>query len=139
MPKSAEAVTLLAGVLLAGAAIASADELAAHLRDPVGDRMPRQTVTPAYPAHALDERLEGEVQVCFHVDREGQTSRIAVRRSSHRIFEQPAIAAVRASSYTPLQDDEVLPAIKTCRTFRFRLSPVAIEDPGDASSSVDEP
>lgn len=120
--------------------VASAEEDVAltHLLDPAAERVPLQTVVPVYPKRALQDRLQGDVEVCFDVDREGRTSRIAVRRSSHRIFEKPAIQAVKASSYTPLPDDKVMTGIKTCRTFRFRLDPVAIEDPsevlGDAES-----
>jgi TonB family protein len=108
-----------------------------HLLDPAGDRVPLQTVVPVYPQRALKERVQGDVEVCFNVDREGRTSRIAVRNSSHSVFEKPAINAVRASSYLPLEDHEILSGIKTCRTFRFRLDPVAIEDPGDASAGVE--
>ena len=65
--------------------------------------------------------LEGDVQVCFNVDREGRPYRIAVRTSTNRVFEKPAIRAIRASRYQPLPDSQPVPAIKTCRTFRFRL------------------
>ncbi len=88
------------------------------------ERTPLQTVVPQYPEDALRDRLEGEVQVCYHVDRRGRPYRIAVRKSTHRIFERPAIHAVRASSWAPLAKDEDLPAIKACRSFFFRLMPV---------------
>jgi TonB family protein len=108
-----------------------------HLLDPGGERVPLQTVVPIYPEKALRERLQGNVEVCFHVDRDGQPSRIAVRRSSHRIFEKPAMQAVRESSYRPLRDNEVLSNIKTCRKFRFQLDPVAIEDAPLSSGDSD--
>lgn len=113
--------------------VASAEEDTAltHLLDPAAERVPLHTVVPVYPKRALQDRIQGDVEVCFHVDREGRTSRIAVRRSSHRMFEKPAIQAVKASSYQPLSEDEVMSGIKTCRTFRFRLDPVAIEDPSE--------
>lgn len=117
-------------LLVAAAAVAAdEEEEIAHLLDPGGDRVPLHTVVPVYPERAIKERLQGDVEVCFQVDREGRTSRIAVRTSSHRLFEKPAIQAARASSYRPLEDHELLSSIKTCRTFRFRLDPVAIEDP----------
>lgn len=124
-------------VLLAlGAAAAAEDDADInHLLDPAGERIPLQTVVPVYPKRALQDRLQGDVEVCFDVDREGRTSRIAVRHSSHRLFEKPAIQAVRASSYVPAKDHQVLSGIKTCRIFRFRLDPVAIEDPGEAEES----
>ena len=123
------------GLLLAGIALmliaAAADEDAnvMHLTDDSTDRKPLQTMVPTYPEKARRERLTGEVEVCFNVDREGRTSRVAVRRSSHRVFEKPAILAVRSSTYQPLPDGRKLSGIKTCRTFRFQLTPVAIEQP----------
>lgn len=87
------------------------------------ERVPLQTVVPVYPEAARRDRLEGEVELCFDVDRDGRPFRIAVRHSTHRVFERPAIAAVRASTYVPLKPDEPLPNIKTCRTFRFTLEP----------------
>lgn len=101
-----------------------------------GERTPLHTVVPMYPERALRERLEGIVEVCFNVDREGRTSRIGVRYSSHRVFEKPSILAVRRSSYRPLDEGQTLSGIKTCRTFRFLLDPVAIEDPSGASGDV---
>ena len=120
--------------LLIMAALVYADATAPEVQDDAAERQPLQTVVPVYPERALRERLQGEVEVCFNVDREGRTSRIAVRSSSNRIFERPAILAVRASSYMPLAADKTLPNIKTCRTFRFRLDSVAITDPSDESS-----
>jgi TonB family protein len=92
-----------------------------HLEDGGHERIPLHTVAPAYPAIARRDRVEGEVQVCFKVDREGRPYRIAVRTSTNRIFEKPSIRAIRASRYQPLPEDQAVPAIKTCRTFRFRL------------------
>jgi TonB family protein len=104
-----------------------------HLLDPAGERKPLQTVVPVYPERALTDRVQGDVQVCFNIDREGRTSRISVRNSSHRMFEKPSVLAVRASSYVPLAENKIMSGIKTCRIFRFRLDPVAIEDPIDLS------
>jgi protein TonB len=128
---------VLALLVSAPPALAQEDAEITHLLDPGGDRVPLQTIVPVYPERALRDRLQGEVEVCFYVDREGQTSRIAVRRSSNRIFEKPAIQAVRASSYKPLEDNEILSYVKTCRTFRFRLDPVAIEDPPPRSDGTE--
>lgn len=87
------------------------------------ERVPMHTAVPDYPSEARRDRIEGEVEVCFHVDRKGQPYRIAVRRSTNRVFERAAIRAIRASRYFPLEKDEPVPAIKTCRTFRFSLEP----------------
>lgn len=97
------------------------------------ERVPLKTVVPEYPESARRERVEGEVQVCFDVDRQGRPWRIAVRRSTHRVFERPSINAVRASTYVALDPDVPLPVVKTCRTFRFTLPP---DQPADASASA---
>ncbi len=106
-----------------------ASPLIDHLTDDSGERQPLQTIVPIYPQRAHRDRLEGEVEVCFNVDRDGRTSRVAVRKSTHRIFEKPSMLAIRASSYRPLREGKELSGIKTCRTFRFLLTPVAIEQP----------
>lgn len=90
-----------------------------------GERMPVLTVVPVYPKLALRERVEGDVQVCFNIDREGIPHRVRVRSSSNRIFEKPSLLAARASTWEPLLPGKKLSGIKTCRTFRFRLNPVA--------------
>ncbi len=100
-----------------------------HLVSDTGERMPLNTVVPIYPEKARRERVEGDIEVCFNVDREGRTSRVRVRRSTDRVFERPAVLATRASTFAPLPRDQRLSGIKTCRTFRFRLLPVAIEQP----------
>ena len=108
-------------VLLCANVLAADEPRVTHLEDGSHERVPLNTVAPAYPAIARRDRIEGDVQVCFNVDREGRPYRIAVRTSTNRIFEKPAIRAIRASRYRPLAEGEVVPAIKTCRTFRFRL------------------
>jgi len=94
-----------------------------------GDRVPLHTVVPQYPKKARRARVEGEVQVCFNVDRKGRTSRVSVRRSTNRAFEKPSRDAIKQSTYQPLPIGKELSGIKTCRTFRFFLTPVAIEKP----------
>ena len=128
-------MVVLIYLLVAVAGVAENDVDVTYVTDDTGDRMPLQTIVPVYPERALADRIEGEVQVCFNVDREGRTSRIAVRRSSNRLFEKPAMFAIRGSTYAPLPQSGKLSGIKTCRTFRFLLDPVAIEVP--AVDSVD--
>lgn len=110
---------VLAGLLAAASPVPAEEAIL--------ERVPLKTAVPEYPDAALRDRVEGEVQVCFEVDRRGRPWRIAVRSSTHRIFERPSIRAVRASSFVPLADDEPLPAVKSCRTFRFSLPPVQDE------------
>lgn len=97
------------------------------------DRVPKHTVAPEYPHVARRDRIEGQVQVCYNIDRKGRPYRIAVRSSTHRIFEKPARRAVKASSYVPLKDGETRTGIKTCRTFRFELEPVVADNNDQAS------
>ena len=71
------------------------------------------------------------MQVCFNISRRGHPSRIAVRHSTHRIFEKISRKAVRKSTWLPLPKGEELSGIKACRTFRFSLVPLD-EDPGQS-------
>ncbi len=91
------------------------------------DRTPTHTVVPEYPHVAMRDRIEGEVQVCYHIDRRGRPYRVAVRSSTHRVFERPARRAVRASTWEPLAEGEEASHGKTCRTFTFELTPVFAE------------
>lgn len=112
-------------VLLAAATAVFAEEPPLlPAADEIVERTPLQTVAPVYPRRARRDRIEGEVQVCFHIDREGRPYRIAVRRSTHRIFEKPARRAVRESRFAPLKKGDKHSGIKNCRTFRFRLDAV---------------
>ena len=115
-------------MLLLWAASSGAEEpRVTHLEDGSHERVPLNTVAPVYPSAARRERIEGDVQVCFNVDREGRPYRIAVRTSTDRVFEKPAMRAIRASRYQPLPEDQPVPAMKTCRTFRFRLESTAAD------------
>lgn len=122
------AARMLAGLLATCAATGYADEGGVVPSDSQTDRVPLHTVIPDYPRIARRDRIEGEVQVCFDIARNGRTRRIAVRRSTHRLFEKPAIKAVRRSTFVPLRPEESLPPIKACRTFRFSLVPVSRDE-----------
>ena len=118
-----KALTVAVLALLATAASAETTIITRFI-DHGSDRVPKHTVAPEYPHVARRDRIEGRVQVCYHIDRRGRPYRVAVRNSTHRVFERPALRAVRASSYMPLKDGEKRTGIKTCRTFRFELEPV---------------
>jgi TonB family protein len=92
------------------------------------DRVPANTVIPEYPEKARLERIEGEVQVCFYITREGFPRRMSIRHSTNRIFEKPARDAVRRSSWRPVPWGEDIPNIKACRTFSFILVPIPPEE-----------
>ncbi len=122
--------TFSAFVLLSLSAGLSAQEGTSVIRyvDEDSDRTPLHTVVPTYPEKALRERVEGEVQVCFDIDRRGRPYRIAVRNSTHRVFEKAARLAIRASSWVPLGPDEERSGIKTCRLFRFELERIPLSE-----------
>jgi TonB family protein len=92
------------------------------------DRVPANTVIPEYPEKARMQRIEGEVQVCFDITRDGLPQRVTVRNSTHRYFERPAVRAVRRSTWRPVPEGEKVPNIKACRTFRFSLVPVSPQE-----------
>jgi len=133
---------LLIGPLILVASAFAVDEqpLVAHIIDSSTDRIPLHTFAPEYPRKARRDRIEGKVQVCFEVIREGRTRRIGVRTSTHRAFEKPSIKAVRASSFRPVGKDDPLPVIKSCRTFIFSLEPaeVDLDEAADAYQADDQ-
>lgn len=116
-----------AGIMVFSATLAQEESIVEYVPGDEGERKPLHTVVPVYPENARRARVEGEVEVCFKVSREGKTSRVAVRRSTNRAFEKPARDAVRASTFRPLPKDKELSGIKACRTFRFHLAPVTID------------
>ncbi len=107
--------------------------IVARFIDHGSDRVPKHTVAPEYPRIARRDRIEGQVQVCYNIDRKGRPYRVAVRSSTHRIFEKPALRAVKASTYIPLKDGEERSGIKTCRTYRFELEPEVADNNDPAS------
>lgn len=130
MRRSRQSARIVAAAVLsvvAAGVLDAADALDPLATDTDTERTPNFTLIPNYPKVARRDRIEGEVQVCFDITRAGRTRRIAVRKSTHRIFEKPAIRAVRASTYEALPDDAVMSGIKSCRTFRFTLEPVVAE------------
>ncbi len=99
-----------------------------HMEDSSTDRMPSVTAVPQYPEIAKRDRIEGEATVCYTIDAHGRIRRPAVRRSSHKMFAKPALKAIKKSSYEPLRSNKEATVTRTCRTFRFLLKPVAIEE-----------
>ena len=118
---------LLLLLLVAPTAATAEEPPASPIVDKVVERMPLHTVVPLYPEKARRARVEGEVEVCFNVDRFGRTKGVAVRRSTNRVFEKPARNAVKASTFHPLEPGQKVPDIKNCRTFQFTLERVAIQ------------
>lgn len=127
----------LCAVGLAMGASSLADDAVLPI-DSDSDRQPVSTMVPEYPEAARRERIEGEVQVCFDITREGFPRRIAVRHASHRYFEKPARDAVRRSTWKPIPRGEAVPSIKACRTFRFALEPVRKQEPASSAPQARE-
>jgi TonB family protein len=114
---------ILALLILGSSMAAEETKLVARIIDTSNSRVPTHTVAPNYPQKARRDRIEGEVHVCFHVNREGRPHRVSVRTSTNRAFERPSLKAARASRFRPLADDDPLPQMKFCRTFVFALEP----------------
>ena len=112
-------------VLLPAFFLQAEENTAAKIVDELSDRVPLVTAAPQYPNIAKRDRIEGEVKVCYLVDKHGQPYRVGVRNSTHRTFERPSLRAVKASTFVPLKPGEKVSSVKTCRTFRFQLEPVA--------------
>ncbi|HWM27935.1 MAG TPA: energy transducer TonB [Woeseiaceae bacterium] len=143
-PKGTLGVAL--ALLIAAAAlllpeIALADDDTQSVKDytdTADDRLPAVTAFPEYPSVAQRERIEGEATVCFAIDERGRVIRPSVRSSTHRIFDKAVMAAIRDSSFLPLEAGEEPAIEKTCRTYRFRLDPVNAEnDQPDAQPTTD--
>ena len=115
--------SLIALIALMLCEMASGDDAVEKI-DSDTDRIPLLTAVPDYPSVARRDRIQGEVQVCFNITRDGYPRRIAVRSSTNRLFEKPAMKAIRKSTWVPLDDNETMSGIKACRTFRFTLVPV---------------
>lgn len=90
------------------------------------DRTPATTAFPQYPRIARRDRIEGDATVCFRIGIEGNIHSIKVQNYSHRIFRRPALQAIKASSFEPLGPNEILQRARSCRTYRFRLTPVTV-------------
>jgi TonB family protein len=133
---SAVAVAAILIVILSGSALAIAEEdeaVVTHFFDTSTDRIPLVTAFPKYPSVARRDRIEGEATVCFKIKTNGKVSRPSMRDSSHKIFVRPTLRAIKKSTFEPLGPNQILATAKTCRTFRFRLEPVSMENGSDSS------
>jgi protein TonB len=122
-------VLAVPGILMP--AVAVSDDIAlvrqqntVYFSDSQRERDPAVTAFPKYPYVARRDRMEGETTVCFTVNAKGQVIRPSIRNSSHKIFERPAMKAIRESRFDPLNPGETKSNLKTCRIFRFRLDPI---------------
>lgn len=65
------------------------------------DPLPLVRVEPQYPPQARQRKLEGWVQVRFTISTGGAVEGAQVVRSSHKVFERPALQAVAKWKYQP--------------------------------------
>ena len=124
------AVMLTTGLLL-GSALAVAQQQAAsvtHFLDSNTDRVPLLTAFPSYPSIARRDRIQGEATVCFKVKQDGRITRAKLKVSTHKIFRKPVLRAIKKSTFEPLAPNQILATAKTCRTFRFRLEPILVDN-----------
>jgi TonB family protein len=105
-----------------------------YFSDSGRERTPAITAFPKYPSIARRDRIEGEATVCFTVNAKGQVIRPGIRSSSQRIFERPAMDAIRASTFEPLKPGEEKSNLKTCRVYRFKLAPIESAEPAEESN-----
>ena len=88
----------------------------------VAERRALKTLLPSYPAKALRERLEGDVQVCYVVDTNGNVHRPRIAATSHRWFNRAAIRAARGFRYEPADPGAANSRANLCSTIRIRLN-----------------
>lgn len=68
---------MMRGVIVSCALLVTAwtsadnEPVRASIIDSETDRIPQHTVAPEYPRKARRDRVEGEVMVCFDIDRKG--------------------------------------------------------------------
>ena len=127
---AAAILTIAAAIVLLAAGPATADpeegeEPEPRVTDSSTERLPAITAFPRYPPIARRDRIEGEATVCFKIAPNGRILDPVVESSTHRIFEKPALRAIRESRFEPLAPGEELSGSTTCRTYRFRLDPVS--------------
>ena len=122
---------VLTAALLLGSALALGQEdstSVVHFLDSNTDRVPLLTTFPSYPSIARRDRIEGQATVCFMIKLDGGVRRAKLKDTSHRIFKKPVLKAIKKSTFEPLSPNQVLGTARTCRTYRFRLEPILVEN-----------
>lgn len=92
--------------------------------------LPMDMVIPEYPALALQNGIEGWVQVQFTIDAHGQIIQPhIIARSPSRIFDRSVLAALKKSHYRPqMLDGEPVIVQGVTELFRFKISTVDGQD-----------
>jgi TonB family protein len=121
----------LAAALLLGSALAFGQQdatVVTHFLDSNNDRVPLLTAFPTYPSIARRDRIQGQTTVCFMIKQDGRITRVRLKDSTHRIFKKPSLKAIKRSTFEPLGPNQLLATGRTCRTFRFRLEPILVDN-----------
>jgi len=83
----------------------------------------KHSVEPTYPAAQKSLGIEADVVLMADLDAQGQVSRITlIQGAADASFNDAAIAAARAESYTPATRDGVAVPYRITFTVRFRLT-----------------
>lgn len=80
-----------------------------------------QQVKAAYPIHAREDMIEGDVVVEIVVDREGRVVEARVTRPAGNGFDEAALAAVRGYRFSPAQREGHAVRVRMPWTVNFRL------------------
>ena len=123
--------TVLVTGMLLGPALGSAQQettSVTHFLDSNTDRVPLLTAFPTYPSIARRDRIQGEAKVCFMIRQDGRITRVKLETATHRIFRKPALRAMKKSTFEPLSPNQLLATARTCRTYRFRLEPILVDN-----------
>ena len=122
--------TAVTAALLLSAALTFAQESTSvtHFLDSNTDRVPLLTAFPSYPSIARRDRIQGQATVCFMIKQDGRITRVRLKETTHRIFRRPALKAIKKSSFEELAPNQILATAKTCRTYRFRLEPILVDN-----------
>ena len=92
------------------------------LEDKHSDYIPIVRVAPVYPKRALSKGMTGVVIVVFEIGANGRVQSPRALASNNKIFEKPAIEAVRKFRYKPRQisgEAVSLPLVTTRITFQI--------------------
>jgi TonB family protein len=89
---------------------------------PAGQLTVLKSVQPVYPARAVNNKIEGWVDVEFTVAETGKVSDVSVRASSIAgVFEDAAVKAVAQFRYKPVLNDGKAVPVRTQIRVRFTL------------------
>jgi TonB family protein len=98
----------LLGLILTAAAFAAEtkpDLKPAPLQVDVGAPMLLSWVPPVFPKEAIEQKLEGRVQIRFVVDESGSVATARILRSTNNIFEPAALESLRRWKFSPAISD----------------------------------